>query len=182
MARLSVISVNFASSRLLVECLSSLKDVNIDGGLETIIYDNGPVDEALGEIECQFPNTAIISSKRFISFGEANNIGAKQASGDYLFFLNPDTIVKPGAIESLLEFVSDNIRCGAAGPKLMNGVGKIELSHGPDPGIFSEAYTRVLKTIPESILMKSFGYGKTQKADWISVRQAGKFSISEKQK
>ena len=61
-----------------------------------------------------------ISLKENLGFGKANNIGAKYAKGDYLFFLNPDTILINDAINILFDFMRDNQDCGACGGNLFD--------------------------------------------------------------
>lgn len=167
MPELSVITVNFNSSSFLKDCLKSLQDVVIDGGMEILIYDNGPTDEGLANVIQQFSTARSISSERFIPYGAANNRAADASSSEYLFFLNPDTVVHSGAAEALIKFLKNKTDCGSVGPKLVDAGGRPELSHAPDPGIFSEAYMRILRRFPPGIQTILYDTDNTRKVDVI---------------
>lgn len=167
MPELSVITVNFNSSSFLRGYLTSLRNVVIDGGLEIIIYDNGPDDKELSSIIQQFPTAKLILSERFIPYSAANNRAVDISSGEFLFFLNPDTVVHPGTVEALVQFIKNNPDCGSVGPKLVDARGQLELSHALDPGIFSEAYMRALRRLPLGIQTALFSANKTKKVNVI---------------
>ncbi len=167
MSKLSIITVNFNSSSFLKDCLESLQDVVVDGEMEILIYDNGPTDEGLADIIQKFPTVRLVSSERFISFSAANNRAADVSSGEYLFFLNPDTVVRSGAVEALIQFIKYKTDCGAVGPKLVDAMGQPELSYTPDPGIFSEAYMRILRRLPLGMQKNLYNTDNTRKVDVI---------------
>jgi len=165
---LSIIIVNFKSSRVLRECLLSLRETNINGGFEIIVYDNGPEDTQLNCLVKEFTRIKFISKDRFLSFGAANNRAAEHATGRYLMFLNPDTYVEPGSINNLLRFIEGEYRTGAAGPRLLDKNGNVERSFGRDPGIFSEAREKIIRSLPKSMQNYLLTPGNPRIVDWIS--------------
>lgn len=166
MGGLSIIIVNFSSSDYIIQCLRSLGGRGDD--IDIIVYDNGPTDDGLVEIHKEYPKVKIISPERDVSFAAANNAGAKQAAGDILLFLNPDTKPSRVDIEKLVSFINSRERCGVVGPKLVDGDGMLELSHGADPGILSEARTRLFHKLPGKLVSILFRSDKTQNVDWVS--------------
>ncbi|MEI7499782.1 MAG: glycosyltransferase family 2 protein [Bacteroidota bacterium] len=90
-ARLSIIIVNFNSGELLRNCIESICS-NIDVDFEVIIYDNASSDESASSLNID-PRIRIISGKENLGFAKANNLAAKQATGEFLHFLNPDIII-----------------------------------------------------------------------------------------
>ena len=118
MKEFSIIIVNFKSSRVLRDCLLSLKGIKIDGGVEILIYDNGPEETELKGMLAKFPEAELVSGERFLSFAAANNKAAHRASGRYYLFLNPDTYVDPESVEQLLSFMKESDKTGAAGWEL----------------------------------------------------------------
>jgi len=114
----SVISVNFNQEGHTIDFLSSIYSSRYEN-IEVVIVDNGskvPLDKNL---EDRFANLRIIHSKENLGFAGGNNLGTKEAKGDYLFFLNNDTIVVEGFFESLVDFLRDNQKIGIVSPKII---------------------------------------------------------------
>ena len=90
--KLSIIIVNYKSRAYLEKCLASIfskLDSNIVS-YEVIVVNNSFEQELVG-LKSAFPNIEIIQNQKNSGFGNANNLGAKEAQGELLFFLNPDT-------------------------------------------------------------------------------------------
>jgi len=164
---LSIVIVNYNSSAFLRDCLSSIYSSELKSAFEIIVYDNGDPDPAFDSIISDFSAVTFIFEKRHVSYAAANNAGERESRGEYILFLNPDTIVKPGSIDGLLEFIQNTPDCGAVGPRLANRDGVIELSRALDPGIFSEAYMKILKSLPDGLKYRIFGIDKTRKTDVV---------------
>jgi hypothetical protein len=123
---ISVIIVNYKSQRYLERCLGSLyllagKEVSLD----VIIVNNDP-QENLEKIGNLFPGIKMIVNSKNVGFGRGNNIGARQASGEYLFFLNPDTEILDGSMAKVLEEFKKDADLGAVGGCLMTEGHKIQ--------------------------------------------------------
>ncbi|HWR82281.1 MAG TPA: glycosyltransferase family 2 protein [Candidatus Deferrimicrobium sp.] len=100
--KISVIIVTHNSLPVLSDCLGSLK-AGFNGCRHEIInVDNGSADGSRATMQTYFPTAKIVAHQRNLGFGAACNAGAREASGDYLLFLNPDVIVDPDAIEQLI--------------------------------------------------------------------------------
>lgn len=96
----SVIVVAYNSRRHLPACLSSI--LAAIGPLdELIIVDNGSSDGSAELVERHFPQARLIRGAN-VGYAGGNNCGAAAARGEYLVFLNPDTVIAPGAIEALV--------------------------------------------------------------------------------
>lgn len=110
---LSVIILSFNVKRLLRDCLYSLeKTKNLV--FETIVIDNGGNDESAEMVKEEFPAVKLIISKTNKGFAGGNNLARNQASGRYLLFLNPDTIVPEETLETMVKFMDEHPKCGAA--------------------------------------------------------------------
>ena len=120
--RLSVIIPVFNQFSLTRDCLRSLREHAPETGMEVLVVDNGSTDETAADLD---PLGAELFGDRFRAihlvenrnFGPACNLGAREARGEYLFFLNNDTVLTPGWFPPLLEALTGD--CGAAGPLLM---------------------------------------------------------------
>ncbi len=119
--QVSVIIVNYNTRDWLRKCLNSLKEALLTiPTKEVIVADNGSSDQSVEMVESQFPWVKVIPFKENHGFAKANNIARKLAKGKYLFFLNPDTIVDPLAIERSIAYMELNHAVGLAGVCLKN--------------------------------------------------------------
>ena len=84
---------------MLGDCLESVNRTIQKIKFEIILIDNSSKDDGLAPILKCYPNTQLIDNSKNIGFARANNQGAKIANGDFLLFINPDTIMTEGAIE-----------------------------------------------------------------------------------
>jgi N-acetylglucosaminyl-diphospho-decaprenol L-rhamnosyltransferase len=95
---LSVIIVTYNSRNVIAPCLNSIKLFNdIGEGLEVIVVDNSPSNgDTFSFITDNYRWVKIIPNPLNKGFGQGNNVGALQAQGKYLLFLNPDTeLIEP---------------------------------------------------------------------------------------
>ena len=95
--RVSIIIVKYRAEEYLKRCLISLKPLKIPH--EIIIIDNNKINRG---------------------YSAGNNLGAQKAKGKYLFIVNPDTVVLPGAIEKLVTYLDRSPRVGIVAPTLLD--------------------------------------------------------------
>src|SRR5690606_12074000 len=79
-------------------------------------------------IKAKYPTVKIIASNENLGFAKANNKGAENAAGDYLLFLNPDTIVLSAALDKMVSFMDENPDVAMCGPQLLNSNGTVQHS------------------------------------------------------
>jgi len=112
--KLSFIIVNFQSEKYLARCLFSVKEKVLNMEYEIIVVNN---DKAL---KASLPKEIrLINSEKNIGFGAACNLGAKDAQGEILCFLNPDTEIISENIGGLMQEFN-NASIGIIGPKLVD--------------------------------------------------------------
>jgi GT2 family glycosyltransferase len=110
-----VIIVNWNGKHLLKGCLDSVLANNPS---EIIMVDNASTEGSIEFVRKHYPTVKVIVNHLNLGFAMANNIGAAQAKGDCLVFLNNDTIVTDDWLNNLLEPFKDDI-VGAVGSKLL---------------------------------------------------------------
>lgn len=117
---ISIIIVNYNSYTSLVGCINSILSSKQSMRIETVIVDNDEENTTGRKIKKLFPEVKHVRSKKNLGFGAGNNWGANFALGKYLFFLNPDTVVLPGAIEKLYNFTKEHRGIGIVSPLLLD--------------------------------------------------------------
>ncbi len=122
--KLSVIILNYNVRHFLELCLKSVEAalVNIDS--EIIVIDNHSSDDSCDMVKTMFPKVKLIENKDNYGFSKGNNIGVKEAKGDYLCILNPDTVVAENTFEYLLKFADQQSNLGILGCRLIDGQGR----------------------------------------------------------
>ncbi len=150
----SVIIVNWNTKELLRDSLASIAEKTRGVTAETIVVDNASSDGSAEMVRSEFPSVRLVEAGDNLGFGRANNLGAKEARGEYLFFLNSDTVLINDAITELASVMRSKPDCGIAGGNLTDREGKAIHSHsmalpGPSADLF-----RLIKGWPR------FRYGK----------------------
>lgn len=127
MTAVSIIIVTFNSQKYIKDCLQSIQ--KFEGKIvEIIVVDNASSDSTLDEIRRSDVKVKLISLNENLGYSKANNIGAKKASGEYLFFLNPDTKLLMPTTKQLIKVYIENKNSGLIAPKLMEPSGKVQPS------------------------------------------------------
>jgi GT2 family glycosyltransferase len=124
----SVCIVNWNCRAHLRACLRSLGSRREKVALEVIVVDNASTDGAADMVARRFPNVRLIRNDANAGFARANNQAAAVACGRYLFFLNNDTVVRPGALRELVDYAEVHPEAGIIGPRLCNGRGRTQVS------------------------------------------------------
>jgi len=97
----SVIVLNYNAGELLLNCIESIKK-SAYKNLEIIVVDNISTDKSQEICKEKYPDIKLIQNNENFGYCEGNNIGIREAKGDYIIILNPDTIVESNWIEELI--------------------------------------------------------------------------------
>ncbi|MFH1470441.1 MAG: glycosyltransferase family 2 protein, partial [Candidatus Micrarchaeota archaeon] len=98
----SIIILNYNGKHYLEDCLGSIAKLPKEPSFETILVDNASTDGSVEFVKKRFPWARLVQSKENLGFAGGNNLGAKEAKGEFLVFLNYDTIVEKGWLAPLL--------------------------------------------------------------------------------
>jgi GT2 family glycosyltransferase len=138
-AELSVIIVNWNGGDLLRRCVESLAASPPSVPFEVIVVDNDSSDDSVARLRASGAASAlggrlrVVESGENLGFGRANNRAFALTRAPLLFLLNPDTEVTPGSVDRLVASVRSGARVGAAGPKLLNADGSLQVSVWRNP-------------------------------------------------
>lgn len=153
----SIIYVNYKTSPLIINSIDSVKEKTKEVDYEIIVVDNNSEDDSLTMIHKKHPKVLYIPLKENLGFGKANNKGVEYAKGNYLFFLNPDTLLRNNAIKYLKDFLEDNKDYGACGGNLYDENGIPAMSFGRRyPSYIDEFLSIFYLNIPLFTSPKSF--------------------------
>jgi len=138
---LSVIIVNWNTRELLAQCLESLYQT-IHVPCEVIVVDNASEDGSAEMVRSVFPQVRLIENTENVGFARANNQAIRAGRGKYVLLLNSDTIVQPGALDSIVRFADQHPEAGIVGGRLLNADGSLQPSWNEFPTLLSELMGR----------------------------------------
>lgn len=115
----SIIVVSYNTREMTLACLRSVFEQTAAGTFEVIVVDNVSSDGSADAIAAEFPQVKLIRSESNLGFAGGNNLAAKDAVGDYVLLLNPDTLVLDRAIERLIAFADEHPSAGIWGGRTL---------------------------------------------------------------
>ncbi len=170
--RLSVAIVNWNTTNLLAACVRSILTFPPKSDCEIIVVDNDSKDFEEQQFRAEFPAVKLIRNSENAGYAKGNNQALKEAQGDYILLLNPDTEVTEGALDALVEFMDGHPSAGAAGAKLIRPNGDVDRSvrSFPYPGPIGWEYVGLARLFPRSKVfgayrMTWFGYDSEAQVD-----------------
>ncbi len=130
MHRLRIVIVNYRTPGLVIDCLRSLEaEVRAEGDWRVIVVENASGDGSTEQIwkaiqaEHWGDWAEVLPLDKNLGFAGGNNAAlrpvlAEKPRPDYVLLLNPDTVVRPGAVRALVDFMDQNPKVGIAGSRL----------------------------------------------------------------
>ena len=175
MADLSIIIVSYKEWERFTKCLEALNSfTGKNFSTEVIVVDNRSGDETIFKIEERFPKFRFIHNEINGGFANGCNLGGKNAGGEFLLFLNPDTVATESELEKLLNITKQNPAFSILSCRQVNENGKECIVSGPFPQFFNltgfqRAIFGRLKT--QDARLKTFDKSRESEVsfpDWIS--------------
>lgn len=163
MIDLSIIIVSYNTSEFLKKCLRSIFESGFDHDrFEVIVVDNASSDNTGFVMKKDFPKVDFIQNKKNVGFSIANNIGLRNATGQYILFLNPDTEVRSQTLQRMVEFMDEYKDIGAATCKVQLSTGELDdAAHRgfPTPWNSFAHFSGLSKLFPRSKLFNGYHLG-----------------------
>lgn len=158
--KISIIIVTWNSGNEIIACLDSIYAQN-HVPCEVIVIDNASEDNTVELLKNHRGKIALIYNSTNLGFAEAVNQGLKKAIGDYILLLNPDTVLQPGALKIMFDFMVSHPEAGAVGPQLLNVDGTIQPScrEFPRPAYFIWEFTGLARLFPKHPVFGSWRMG-----------------------
>ena len=121
---LSVVIVNYRVPYFLELCLLSVRKALKGLDSEIIVVDNHSADGGIAALRPLFPEAQFLENQENIGFARACNQGFRLAGGEYVLFLNPDTVLPGDFAGRCLDFLRDKPRAGGLGVRMIDGGGR----------------------------------------------------------
>ncbi|MFN3664959.1 MAG: glycosyltransferase family 2 protein [Sediminibacterium sp.] len=163
---LSVIIVNYCVPDFLEQCLITVKNAMQQLNGEIIVVDNASPDDSITKLAPLFPDVHFLQAENNIGFGRACNLGLSKAKGNYILFLNPDTLVPENTIAYCVSFLNNHQQTGAVGVKMINGFGNfLPESKRAKPSLSNTFFkvTGMASLFPASGLFNNYALGQLSK-------------------
>jgi GT2 family glycosyltransferase len=115
--KVSIVTLTWNTTEITIDFLNSLNEQCNYPNLEVIIVDNGSKENPTSKFKAIYPAAKVLVNEKNLGFTGGNNVGIKEATGDYLFIVNNDTEFTPGLLEGLLEIFEKYPDAGIVSPK-----------------------------------------------------------------
>ena len=160
---LSIIVLSYNTEKLLKDCLASLASLREEIKFEVIVPDNGSTDSSVAMVKRDFPWVKVVENKANLGFARGNNSARKFCHGDYILFLNSDTVVPKNTLKETIQYLKDNHDVGALSCKLVlanGGLDKDARRSFPTPWVsLTHLILKLDKFFPKSPVFAKYWYG-----------------------
>lgn len=124
--KLSIIYVYYNTPKELLRSIDSVKKAGKNYSHEIIIVDNNSPKKLPSSLYRK--KIQIIHNSVNLGFGSACNVGAKVSRGEFVLFLNPDTVLSKNSVDFLISNFKRRYKAGIVGPKMTNSAGQVNLT------------------------------------------------------
>jgi GT2 family glycosyltransferase len=182
--QLSIIIVNYNVKYFAEQCLYTVLKACKNIEAEVIFIDNNSTDGSKDFFDNKFPNVYFIWNEKNVGFSAANNLALDKATGKYILFLNPDTIVPEDCFEKCLAFFATKKNAGALGVRMIDGTGRfLKESKRGFPGLATSFFklTGLAAIFPNSKTVARYYLGNLpEHKNHVVEVLAGAFMMVEK--
>jgi GT2 family glycosyltransferase len=126
--QLSTVICNYNTRDKLARLLDSLLAIPGDLEHEIIVVDNASPDDSAAMVRERFPSVTLIASPENRWFSGGNNLGLRAARGDFALILNPDTVIPPDALQTLLAYLDAHPQVGAVTCRMVFADGRVQMN------------------------------------------------------
>jgi hypothetical protein len=144
---LAIVIVSYNVRDELLACLESVVGHTTPFRTEIVVVDNASHDGTPEAVRARWPDVRVIDAGGNLGFARANNVGIAATHSDFVLLLNPDTVVPPAAIATLVRGLATHPEAAAVGPRLIDERGFPELSFGWAISPLGELRQKVVGTL-----------------------------------
>jgi N-acetylglucosaminyl-diphospho-decaprenol L-rhamnosyltransferase len=125
---ISILIVNWKSKDFVRQCIRSIDSDTSIPQPQIVVVDGGSFDGCREMLEQEFPTVEFVQSYENLGFGGSNNLGFSRVTGEAVLLLNPDTEIRLGSLQVMLEELERVPKAGLIGPRLLNSDGSLQKS------------------------------------------------------
>jgi GT2 family glycosyltransferase len=122
--QLSIIIVNYNVRYFLEQCLYAVQRAMAGIAAEVTVVDNGSADGSIEYLRPLFPTVRFLENEGNLGFARANNLALADCRGEFVLFLNPDTLLAEDCFHKSISYLRQNPNAGALGVRMLDGRGK----------------------------------------------------------
>ena len=156
----SIITVNYNGLQDTIELCQSIREQIRTVTYELIVVDNGSKVNEASQIQQTFPWIHVIRSEKNLGFSGGNNLGIRQAKGDFIFLLNNDTYLPDDSLHYLVDRLKANKQLAAVSPK-------IKFAWSP----FAIQFAGFTPLSPITLRNKTIGFGESDEGQYDQYKQ-----------
>lgn len=159
---LSVVIVNYNVKAYLEQCLHTVEKAIAGIAGEVFVVDNQSTDGSVELVREKYPWVRLIANQDNVGFSRANNQAIREAQGDYVLLLNPDTVVGEDVFRKVIDFMNAHPKAGGLGVKMIDGTGHFlpESKRGlPTPQVAFFKIIGLTRLFPKSRLFGRYHLG-----------------------
>ena len=156
-------------------CLASLSDIRDEANFEVIVVDNNSEDASPTMVADEYPWVRLEALQKNLGFVGGQNLGCEIRKGRHVLPLNSDTIVHPGAICGVLDYLESHPEAAIVAPMLLNPDGSLQFSCRRFPNPLAALFRNTLlgKLFPNNrftkdYLMQDWDHAGPREVDWVS--------------
>ena len=179
---LSILIVNWKTRDLLRECLASIREHCSALPHETVVVENASADGSAEMVAREFPEVKLLANTKNNGFAGGNNQAYREARGDWIWLLNPDTRVLANAPQTLIAWLESHPRCGGVASALVDArTGKNQSSCRtfPTPAALWAQASGLATAFPRSRRFGFYkmGYWNSKRAQRVQQPMASSFLL-----
>ena len=118
--KISIVIVSYNVRYYIVQCIESVRRAIAGLDAEIIVVDNHSKDDTVAFLRENFPDVRLMASQSNLGFSRGNNMAIREAQGEYILLLNPDTVVGERVLQEAVSFMDAHPEAGGAGVQMLN--------------------------------------------------------------
>ena len=170
-SRMAVAVISWNTRELLRRCLTTILDESPE---EVVVVDNGSSDGSIDMVRTEFPHVRLELLPHNPGYGAAANVAFACCRAEYVFLLNSDVELRPGALHALVAHLDRCGRAGIVGPRLLNSDGTLQKSTFPFPSPLVPLVKRrpladLLAVVPllRDAFVGSWAHDHSRRVPWV---------------
>lgn len=162
--------MNHNTRQHLDACLSALRDARVT----RVVVDNASIDDSAATVRERHPGVVLIDNTQNLGYGAAANQGIALCLSEYVLLLNSDTVIAPGALGALSEYLDHHAEVAIVGPRITYPDGRLQPSCNPFPTLLptllaESAAGQFLSYVPlaRELYLPSSSHTRARPVPWI---------------